>query len=277
MALVPFSDLRMATYCPRKLYYARQEDDREPPPHVGDIRNLAFRYDALLAMSDSALEAEPIALEPAAYRARLARARDRLRCWCDDRGDRTETADSSGENTEGTGHARDSGQATHASHGGQVTHASDATAATTHARDRWAALCAPAETDLLVTGRECRGVVHKLVTDPLEPVLVATGKPPKNGVWKPQQVHAVAAAKAVAWEFEEPVGGTWLEYPAYGVIRHVPMTTRRRAAYRRSIRTIADLDGPPARLKNRDKCEPCEYVDRCGVRTRSLRSLLGFG
>ncbi|MCU4751873.1 hypothetical protein OB919_07740 [Halobacteria archaeon AArc-curdl1] len=268
MALVPFSDLRMATYCPRKLYYARQQDNREPPPHVGDIRNLAFRYDALLAMSDNALEAEPIALEPAAYRARLTRTRDRLKRWRENGAIPAETADSSDATTRTAGAARGSGQA---------THASDATATTTHAHDRWTALCAPAETDLLVTGRECRGVVHKLVTDPLEPVLVATGKPPKNGVWKPQQVHAVAAAKAVAWEFEEPVGGAWLEYPAYGVIRHVPMTTRRRAAYRRSMRTITELDGPPARLKNRDKCEPCEYVDQCGVRTRSLRSLLGFG
>ncbi|MFP9191555.1 CRISPR-associated protein Cas4 [Natronosalvus vescus] len=247
MSLVAFSDLRMATYCPRKLYYARRDPDREPPARVATVRNLATRYPDLLAASDDALEAEPIELEAPVYRARLSRTRDRL----------------SSLETETPGKSPASDQAT------RTDDQSD--------RNRWNDLCEPTKTDALVTGRDCRGIVHKILHDPLEPVLVSAGRPPEQGVWKPQRVHAVAAAKALAWEHQRPVGGAWLEYPAYGEIRHVPMTTRRKAEYRRALRTVAEIDGPPPRISNREKCSACAYADTCGVRTRSLRSLLGFG
>ncbi|WP_339105357.1 hypothetical protein [Haloterrigena salinisoli] len=146
------------------------------------------------------------------------------------------------------------------------------------AREQWDRLCEPDERDVLATGRHCRGIVHKVLADPLEPVLVSSGEPPSDGVWEPQSVHAVAAAKALAWEHQQSVDRAWLEYPAYGVIRSIDLTTRRKARYRRALRTVWDLDGPPARTTNRSKCESCEFAAQCGVRTRTLRSLLpGFG
>ncbi len=143
--------------------------------------------------------------------------------------------------------------------------------------DQWVRLCNPVDRDVLVTGRECRGVVHKVLSDPIEPAIVSPGKPPDQGVWEPQSVHAVAAAKALAWEHEMPVERAWVEYPAHGVIRWIDLTTRRKAAYRRTLRTVRELDGPPPRIDNRSKCESCTFAKKCGVRTRTLRSLLGFG
>ncbi len=224
MTHVSFSDLRTAAYCPRKLYYARQDDDRGGPPAVDAVRDLAFRYDDLLESADSALAAEPIAVDPATYRERLETARDRL-----------------------------------------------------ESRGRWATLCEPEVRDLLATGRHCRGVVHKVLADPLEPSLLSPGRPPARGVWEPHSVHAVAAAKALAWERETTVETAVVEYPAYGVIRRIDLTTRRKASYRRALRTVRSLDGPPPRVRNRSKCESCAYAETCGVRTRTLRSLLGFG
>lgn len=141
---------------------------------------------------------------------------------------------------------------------------------------RWEAICDPTAKSVLATGREVRGIVHKVLSDPLEPTLVSTGEPPETGVWESQSVHAVAAAKALAWEYETPIEGVWLEYPAYGVIRRVEMTTRRKARYRRALRAVRELNGPPARIRNDDKCAACEYASECGVRTRTLRSLLGL-
>lgn len=140
---------------------------------------------------------------------------------------------------------------------------------------RWKNICAPEARDALVTGRECRGVIGKVLTDPLAPSLVSAGRPPERGVWERQSVHAVAAAKALAWERHERIEEAYLEYPRYGVIRRISLSTRRKAAYRRALRTVRRLDGPPPRVSNRSKCAACEYAAECGVRTRSLRSLLG--
>ncbi|WP_247003470.1 CRISPR-associated protein Cas4 [Halosolutus gelatinilyticus] len=223
--LVSFSDLRSAAYCPRKCYYQRTRDDydREPPPEVAEIRALATRYEDLLDRSVDALEAEPIAVSPEAYRDRLSRTRDRLR------------------------------EAGH-----------------------WDRLREPADRDVLCAGRHCRGIVHKVLDAPLAPAVVSPGSPPDQGVWEPQSVHAVAAAKALAWEYETPVDRTWIEYPAHGVIRRIDLTVRRKARYRRALRTVRELDGPPPRIDNRSKCEACEFAADCGVRTRTLRSLLGL-
>ncbi|MFC4540743.1 hypothetical protein ACFO5R_02225 [Halosolutus amylolyticus] len=229
---VAFSDLRTAAYCPRKCYYQRTRDDhdRDPPPEVGAVRDLATRYGELLDASPEELAAEPIAVPPATYRERLTNARDRL----------------GGEGGEG-------------------------------GADHWARLRDPADRNALVTGRDCRGIVHKVLAEPIEPAIVSAGKPPERGVWHPQSVHAVAAAKALAWEHERPVERAWLEYPAAGVIRQLDLTTRRKAEYRAALRTVRELDGPPPRIDNRSKCAACEFADECGVRTRTLRSLLGFG
>jgi CRISPR-associated exonuclease Cas4 len=141
--------------------------------------------------------------------------------------------------------------------------------------DRWAELADPPERERTLTGREARGVAHKVLHDPLAPSLVFAGRPPEEGVWEPQTVRLVAAAKALAWEHETAVERAFAEYPAYGVVRVVPLTTRRKAAYRKAVRTAASVDGPPARTDDDAKCAPCEFREQCGVRTRSLRSLLG--
>lgn len=144
--------------------------------------------------------------------------------------------------------------------------------------DAFEALCNPTEQDVLLTGQECRGIAHKILSlDSPVPSLISAGSPPENGVWQPQTVHAVAAAKALSWERKTPVERAFVEYPAHGIIREVPLTTRRKAAYRTAVRTLDAIDGPPPRLDSHSKCEPCEYRAECGVKTRSLRSLLGFG
>ncbi|MCL9812244.1 CRISPR-associated protein Cas4 [Natranaeroarchaeum aerophilus] len=143
--------------------------------------------------------------------------------------------------------------------------------------DRFDALVDPSHRDVLLTGRECRGVVHKCLDDPPVPSLVATGTPPKQGVWEPQSVHAVAAAKALAWERKRPVERAYVEYPTHGIVRSVSIDGRRKAQYRDAIRTVESLGTPPPRLQNDTKCSACEYSEQCGVETRTLRSLLGFG
>ena len=144
--------------------------------------------------------------------------------------------------------------------------------------DAFDELRVPTDRDVLLTGKDCRGIAHKLLElDTPVPSLVSAGSPPENGVWHPQTVHAVAAAKALAYERETPVERAFVEYPTYGIVREVPLTTRRKAAYRTAVRTLESIDGPPPRLDDRSKCESCEYREECGVKTRSLRSLLGLG
>ncbi|MCU4927000.1 hypothetical protein OB905_13575 [Halobacteria archaeon AArc-dxtr1] len=219
---VPFSDLRSAAYCPRACYYDRQQNDREPPPRVGRVRDLAFRYPDLLDSSETSLATEPIEVGPQTYRARLESLRSDL-----------------------------------------------------ESQNRWAEIRAPSTRNVLATGRHARGIIHKVLEEPLEPVVVSPGAPPESGVWDAQSVHAVATAKALAWERQETVTAAWVEYPAHAVIRRVRMTTRRRARYRSVLRTVRQMDGPPPRDATREKCEACTHSDQCGVRTRTLRSLLG--
>lgn len=218
MAHVTFSDLRIAAYCPRQLYYARRDDDRGPPDSVARVRDLARRYPRSLAADDDALSDLPIAVPPETYRERLRGLRE---------------------------------------------------------RSLWAALVDPAAGETLLTGRDCRGVAHKLLEDPPRPVLVSPGEPPDRGVWAPQSVAAVATAKALAYERERSVETAVVEYPAHGVVRTVGMTTRRKAAYRRTLRIVRSLDGPPPRVDDRSKCDSCDYREECGVPTRTLASLLG--
>lgn len=214
-----FSDLRLAAYCPRKLYYRRRESDWAPPEIVTRRRALSFRYPELLDADDRTLSELPIEIPPEQFQYRLSRARDRL--------------------------------------------------------DDWDAIVDPEARNVPVSGRECHGIVHKLLSDPARPSIVSPGRPPDCGVWEPHAVQAVAAAKALAWERRQVVDEAFVEYPAHGVVRRVELTTRRKAAYRDALRTVRELDGPPSRLGEASKCDPCEYRDRCGVRTRTLGSLLG--
>jgi len=214
-----FSDLGRAAYCPRQLYYARQDDDRKPPTEAEATKELAFHYDELRNAADETLASLPIDLSAQAYRNAL-----------------------------------------------------DALAE----RPEWDALCDPTKTKYYVEGKDCRGVIHKLLAgSPPTPTLVSPGEPPANGVWKPQTVRAVAAAKALAWEQKQEIPRTLVEYPAVGVVREVPLTTRRTAIYRQVLRTVNAMDGPPPRV-NDSRCDSCEYRDECGVSTRSLKSLLGL-
>lgn len=223
MSKIPFSELETAAYCPRKLYY-RRRDEIEVPEWVAERRDLAFRYGELLAGPDELLADLPLAVDPAAFRANLDRARRRF-------------------------------------------------------DGAWSEIRDPGERDRLAEGRECRGVVHKVLSrgdaGPA-PAMVFAGDPPEEGVWEPQTVRTVAAAKALSWEAERPVDRAFVEYPAHGVIRRIELTTRRKAAYRTAVEAVRSLDGPPPRLRGDPKCDACEYRAECGVRTRSLKSLLGL-
>lgn len=140
--------------------------------------------------------------------------------------------------------------------------------------DVWERLVDPAGRDVMLSGRDCRGIAHKVIEEPLAPALVFTGDPPETGLYEPQSVRLVAAALALAYERDRRVETAFAEYPTHGVVRQIDLTTHRRAAYRRALRTVRALDGPPPRVANRRKCETCAYRQECGVRTRSLRSLL---
>ena len=139
---------------------------------------------------------------------------------------------------------------------------------------RFADLCAPAGVEVFLSGRECHGVASKVLPGPPVPSLVSPGRPPDQGVWEPHAVWAVAAAKALAWERERRVDEAIVEYPRYGVVRRVRLTTRKKAAYRRTIRTVRELDAIPSRLEDTSKCEPCRFAEQCGVSTGTLRSRL---
>ncbi|CAI48803.1 DUF83 domain protein [Natronomonas pharaonis DSM 2160] len=140
--------------------------------------------------------------------------------------------------------------------------------------DRWPDLVDPPSTRVFLSGKDAHGIAHKVLESPPAPAIVSTGKPPENGVWKPHSVRATAAAKALSWERQQPVETAYVEYPAFGDIRKVRMTTRRKATYRKALNTAESIDGPPPRLKNDNRCQTCEYADECGTRTRSLRSRL---
>lgn len=141
-------------------------------------------------------------------------------------------------------------------------------------RDCWQTVTDPPESDVLLDGRDARGRVAKVGYDPLRPVLVSPGDPAEDGVWEPQRVKAVAAALALAWRERTEVESALVEYPRHGVVRTVRLTARNRAAYRRTLRAVRGLDGPPPRLHDDARCGSCDYRTECGVKTRTLRSLL---
>lgn len=212
---ISLSDLALAAYCPRKLYYARGTD-RTPPPEYEDARAVSSQYGAVFG--SGSVPTEKLAVHPRTFREALAAARDRLSVW--------------------------------------------------------PKLVSPARTDCSLVGKAVHGRVPKVIESPLAPVLVSPGAPPEEGVWEPQTVKAVGAAKALAWERETPVKRAYVEYPRHGVIRTVDLTTRNKAAYRRTLRAVQSMDGPPPRLDDDRKCSSCRFAEQCGVRTRSLKTLL---
>lgn len=141
--------------------------------------------------------------------------------------------------------------------------------------DCWTELANPPARDVFLKGREAHGVAHKVLESPLAPSIVSAGDPPSQGVWPSQAVRAVAAAEALGWERQRPIDRAFVEFPAHGVVRAVALSGRHRARYRSVLRTVDAMDGPPSRLDHPGKCGACEYSAECGVRSRSLRSLLG--
>lgn len=139
--------------------------------------------------------------------------------------------------------------------------------------DAWETICHPDDRDVRLASGTCRGVAHKLLAGP-SVSLVFTGRPPDRGVWHPQSVRLVAVARALASQRDASVDRVYAEYPAHGVVRAVDVTRRRLGAYRAAVRTARAIDGPPARTDERSKCVPCDYRERCGVRTRSIRTVL---
>ncbi|APE94542.1 CRISPR-associated protein Cas4 [Halodesulfurarchaeum formicicum] len=213
------SDLALAAFCPRKLYYARQ-DDRSPPPEHAAALELSRQYETLLADPDSTPAAD-LAVPRGTFYERL--------------------------------------RALRSSH------------------PRWADLVDPDRTDVLLTGKDVRGRVAKVLADSLAPTIVSAGSPPPEGVWQPQTVKAVGAAKALAWTASTEVETAYVEYPRHGIVRSVPLTTRRKATYRRTLRAVRSMDGPPPRIGDDAKCETCRFAGECGTQTRSLASLLPGG
>ena len=159
-------------------------------------------------------------------------------------------------------------------------------------RDDWDALADPSGRMVRLDGKDSRGVAHKVLegsaavsgedatadaeSTPPVPVVVSSGTPPETGVWEPQRVRAVAAAKALSWERERRIERALVEYPTNAAVREVRLTTRNKAAYRRALRAVRSLDGPSPRLHDSAKCGACEYREECGVRTRTMRSILGL-
>lgn len=138
----------------------------------------------------------------------------------------------------------------------------------------WPALRDGSPNRIHLEGQDCRGVAARVIErDPPIPTFVSGGRPPDEGVWHGHTVRAVALAKALAWQRQCQVDRTLVEYPQHGVIRSVSITGPRRAAYRRMLRAVDTMADPPPRTDNQAKCESCEYRERCGVRSRSLRSL----
>ena len=77
-----FSDVALAAYCPRKLYYRRREGRHDRPPEVAALRDVAFQYEAALAPGGEEILAEaPIAITPTQVRSNLGRAKARLDAW----------------------------------------------------------------------------------------------------------------------------------------------------------------------------------------------------
>ena len=225
---IALSDLAMAAFCPRKLYYARETDRSPPPEHdaavavSGAYREILDGADpvrvASLAPSPGDTATDPLHVSPDRLLENLERQRDRL--------------------------------------------------------DDWESLVSPTQWNAFLRGKDAHGTVTKVLEDPPAPTIVSPGEPPPEGVWQPQSVRAVGAAKPLSWELERPVERAYVEYPLHGTIRRVDLTTRRTAVYRRTLRSVEAMDGPPPRLGTDAKCQSCRFAEKCGVKTRSLRSLL---
>lgn len=267
--MLAFSDLRRAAYCPRQLYYARR-DDRSPPQTVAAVKAIATRYDEFL---------DENAIESGTRSGARAASDGGTRATADAVAGATSDAVAGTTSDAVAGTTADGGAGTASSAASLPIEVpprrwEERLAGASDRFDRFPDLVDPAETEVFLAGRECHGIASKVLPDPPMPSLVSPGKPPESGVWEPHAVWAVAAAKALSWERERRIDEAFVEYPAYGEIRRVRLTTRKKAAYRAAIREVRSLDGPPPRVEDASKCEPCDYAGECGVATRTLRTRL---
>ena len=241
---IPISHLARAAYCPRQLYYARRDDDHEPPPDVAAVRDLAFAYERTRTATDEALRELPIAVAPETYRENLASLAEREE-YPQLAAPKTRNAFLRGRECHGIAHK----------------------------------LLAPVDGDNRAADQAQATPEREAspTPSPPTPTIVSPGDPPPQGVWEPQRVRAVAVAKALAWERQREIPRVLVEYPAHGVVRTVRLTTRNKSAYRRTLWTVKSMAGVPARVRDTTKCEACDYRDTCGTKTRSLKTLLGLG
>lgn len=137
--------------------------------------------------------------------------------------------------------------------------------------DAWPSLRSPAETGVFLRSRVCRGYANKVLdTDPPVPTFASSGHPPSEGVWRPHAVRAVAIGLALAWDRGQAIERVFVEYPAHGMVRQVPLSERRQATYQRVLRAVDRMSESPPRTEDASKCRRCEYEDRCGSRSSFL-------
>jgi len=139
----------------------------------------------------------------------------------------------------------------------------------------WDAVAYPDREERYIEGGRLCGTVNKLSFD--EGVVVSvvkTGEPPRNGVWKSERVEAAAVRRLVGASHD--VSGVVVEYPRVGKLRRVEVGRDDERALERALETLDEIEEgvPPARTDNRGKCEACDFIEECGVETRSLLTRL---
>jgi len=157
---------------------------------------------------------------------------------------------------------------------------SDAADALAEVRDGnprlWESVARPDREESYTEGNGLCGTVDKLsFTDGGAVVsVVKTGEPPARGVWSSDRVEAAAYGRLVSASHD--VASVVAEYPRAGAVREVEVGRDDESALERALETLEEVeDGvPPARTDNRSKCESCDFVEECGVETRSLLTRL---
>lgn len=235
------SDVATAAYCGRKAYLARDEDGGAPPPTVEAVRELAYRYPALVEHPEATVATVAEArsttldgLEPASIAGALARLRG---------------------------------------------------------SSLWDAVARPWREETVLRTDRLVGRLDKIVRFPAEvdgsdeggggepqpaPSLVATGRPPTDGVWRAQRVRCAALVALLDGNGYDAGDRVVVEYPRVGAIRPARIRRRDERALADAIDTLATAERghPPSRTTNPSKCNACRFREQCGVPTRSLASRL---
>lgn len=113
-------------------------------------------------------------------------------------------------------------------------------------RSVWSQLTDPADTDRPFETRDCHGTVPKVLESPTRPVLVSASRPPAHGVWRAQEVAAVAATAGLQADREETVDRAVIEYPGHGVVRSISITPHHRRRYQQALQRCNPETRPSA-------------------------------